>query len=318
MDITKSSSSSQVKVKEKTFSLYRRQQLWGWVFLSPWIIGLFAFTIMPMLASLVFSFMDFKLTEPDAIKFNDFANYKKLLVDPLLGPALSSTLKFALIALPLSIIVPIGLAALLNSKYLIGRPIFRTLFYMPYIVPVVSSAYIWGGVLNTDTGWLNRILFDLGLGKPNWLFDINLIYPALNIIGIWGVGNAMLIMLASMQGVPTELYEAARVDGANGLTIFRRITFPMISPVVFYNLIISVIGIFRYFEVPYILKEGTGDPNNATLFYNIHLYKNAFAQQDMGYGSTLAWLMFVIALAITLFLFATARYWVYYGSGEQA
>ena len=318
MEIAQSSSSSTVTPTGKSFSLQRRQQLWGWVFLSPWLIGLVCFTILPMIASLVFSFLNFKLGDPGNIYFNDFANYKYLLKDPLLGPAFMSTFKFALIALPLSIIVPIGLAALLNSRYLIGRPIFRTLFYMPYIVPVVSSAYIWGGVLNTDSGWLNRILSDLGLGKPNWLFDINLIYPALNIIGIWGVGNAMLIMLASMQGVPTELYEAARVDGAGGLTIFRRITFPMISPVVFYNLILSVIGIFRYFEVPYILKDGTGDPGNATLFYNIHLYKNAFAQQDMGYGSTLAWLMFVIAMGFTLFLFATARYWVYYGSGEQA
>ncbi|MDX2075604.1 MAG: sugar ABC transporter permease [bacterium] len=318
MEIAQSSSSSTVTPTGKGFSLQRRQQIWGWVFLSPWLIGLICFTVLPMFASLLFSFLNFKLGDPGNIYFNNFGNYEYLLKDPLLGPAFMSTLKFALIALPLSIIVPIGLAALLNSKHLIGRPIFRTLFYMPYIVPVVSSAYIWSGVLNTDSGWLNRILFDLGLGKPNWLFDINLIYPALNIIGLWGVGNAMLIMLASMQGVPTELYEAARVDGAGGLTIFRRITFPMISPVVFYNLILSVIGIFRYFEVPYILKEGTGDPGNSTLFYNIHLYKNAFGQQDMGYGSTLAWLMFVIAMGMTLFLFATARYWVYYGSGEQA
>lgn len=318
MEITQPKVVSQSIPKQRGLSLYRQQQIWGWIFLSPWIIGLVCFTILPMFASFVFSFLNFKLAEPNNIYFNDFANYKYLAQDPLLGPALMSTFKFALIALPLSIIIPIGLAALLNSKYLIGRPIFRTLFYMPYIVPVVSSAYIWGGVLNTDSGWLNRILFELGLGKPNWLFDVNLIYPALNIIGVWGVGNAMLIMLAAMQGVPTELYEAARVDGANGLTIFRRITFPMISPVVFYNLILSVIGIFRYFEIPFILKEGTGDPGNATLFYNIHLYKNAFAQQNMGYGSTLAWLMFVMAMGITLFLFATARYWVYYGSGEKA
>jgi ABC-type sugar transport system permease subunit len=172
-------------------------------------------------------------------------------------------------------------------------------------------------VLNSETGWFNRLLGEFGIAGPNWLFSVEWIYPALAIIGLWGVGNAMLITLSSMQGVPTELYEAARVDGASGWQRFRKITVPMISPVIFYNLVLSVIGLFRYFEVPFILKEGSGDPGNSTLFFNIHLYKTAFTFKDMAYGSTLAWLLFVIAFSVTLLLFWSARYWVYYPAGDK-
>lgn len=297
--------------------LTRRKQLWGLLFISPWLIGLIAFTVLPMLASLVFSFTDFNLNQPNDVQFIGFQNYQKFFTDPSVPISLGATLRFAVLALPLSIVLPIALAALLNSNYLAGKRIFRTMFYVPYMVPVVSSAYIWSGVLNSETGWMNRILESVGISGPNWMFSIDWIYPALVIIGLWGIGNAMLITLSSMQGVPTELYEAARVDGASGFARFRYITFPMISPVVFYNLVLSVIGLFKYFEVPYILKEGTGDPGNATLFYNIHLYKEAFVFKNMGYGATLAWMLFLMAFAATLLLFWSAKYWVYYPSGDK-
>ena len=303
---------------DKTSSLMQRQRVWGWLFLSPWIIGFIAFMLLPIVTSLYFSFTDFNLTSDEPMEFVGFANYERMLFeDPIVGISLEATFKFAIIALPLAVILPILLAALLNSEYLIGKPFFRTLFYMPYIVPIVSAVYIWGGVLNTDSGWINRMLESVGIQGPDWLFNEAWIYPALNVIGLWGIGNAMLITLASMQGVPTELYEAAKVDGANPITRFRKITLPLISPVIFYNLIISMIGIFRYFEVPFILKEGTGDPGNTTMFINIHLYKEAFSFQDMGYGSTLAWLIFAIAMAFTLLIFASARYWVYYAAGDD-
>jgi ABC-type sugar transport system permease subunit len=295
----------------------RRKQLWGLLFISPWLIGLAAFTIVPMIVSLIFVFTNYNLNTPEHIQFIGFRNFEKLLNDPSVPISLSATFRFALFALPLSIIVPLGLAALLNSHYLAGRRFFRTAFYAPYMVPVVSSAYIWAGVLNSETGWFNRLLGEFGIAGPNWLFSVEWIYPALAIIGLWGVGNAMLITLSSMQGVPTELYEAARVDGASGWQRFRKITVPMISPVIFYNLVLSVIGLFRYFEVPFILKEGSGDPGNSTLFFNIHLYKTAFTFKDMAYGSTLAWLLFVIAFSVTLLLFWSARYWVYYPAGDK-
>lgn len=297
-------------------NLQAKQRLWGWIFLSPWILGLLLFNAIPIVASLLFSFTDFKLNEPDSIDWVGLQNYQNLFSDPLVGISLRVTFVFALISLPLAVVLPVALASLLNSKYLVGKPFLRTLFYMPYVVPIVSAVYIWQGVLNSESGWLNRMLESVGIAGPAWLNSVIWIYPALVIIGLWGLGNAYLITLAAMQAVPTQLYEAARVDGATAWGRFRHITIPMISPVIFYNLVLAVIGLFRYFEIPFILKEGTGDPGNATMFFNIHFYKTTFVFLDMGYGSTLAWLLFVITLAVTILLFATARYWVYYASED--
>ncbi|MBN2471619.1 MAG: sugar ABC transporter permease [Anaerolineae bacterium] len=269
-----------------------------------------------MIASLVFSFVQFELLHPENMQFVGLRNYQRLLTDPVVGLSLNNTFKFALIALPLAVFVPIGLATLLNAERLGAKRLFRTLFYMPYMVPVVSAVYIWGGVLNSETGWINRLLEGIGIAGPSWLNSTTWIYPALNIMGLWGVGNAMLYTLAAMQGVPTELYEAAKVDGANPFSRFRNITLPMISPVIFYNLVLSIVGLWRYFEAPFILKEGTGDPGGSTMFINIHLYRTAFLFQDMGYGSALAWLLFALAFGSTLILFATRRYWVYYAAEE--
>ncbi len=297
--------------------LKREQHVWGWIFLSPWVIGFLAFTILPILASLVFSFTNFKLTDPGAVAFVGIDNYRKLFIDPLVAVSLGVTFKFAAIALPIGIVLPVALAALLNSPWLVGKPLFRTLFYMPYVVPIVSAIFIWQGVLNAQTGWLNRILRLIGLNGPNWLDDVNWIYPALVIIGLWGIGNAFLITLASMQAVPSAYYEAARVDGASPWARFRHITLPMISPVIFYNLVLSIIGLMRYFEVPFILSNGTGRPGDSTMFFNIHFYKTSFVFFDMGYGSALAWLLFVITMAMTGLLFYSARYWVFYASGDR-
>lgn len=301
----------------KPSPLLREQRVWGWVFLSPWVIGFLAFTILPILASLVFSFTDFRLTEPESVSFVGLDNYRKLFVDPLVKVSLGVTLRFALLALPIGIVLPVALAALLDSKWLVGKPFFRTLFYMPYVVPVVSAIFIWQGVLNAQSGWLNRLLRLVGVPGPNWLDDVNWIYPALVIIGLWGIGNAFLITLASMQAVPTAFYEAARVDGASAWARFRHITLPMISPVIFYNLVLAVIGLMRYFEVPFILSNGTGRPGDSTMFFNIHFYKTSFVFFDMGYGSALAWLLFVITMVFTGLLFYSARHWVFYAGGER-
>ena len=193
-------------------SLQRERRLWGWIFLSPWVIGFVVFTAAPIIASLVFSFTNFNLVNRDATAFIGLGNFKRLFTDPVLKVSLGVTFKFFVLALPLSIILPVLLAALLNSRYLAGKRLFRTLFYMPYVVPVVSAIFIWGGVLNSDSGWLNRALRLVGIPGPNWLDDVNWIFPALLIIGLWGLGNAYLITLASMQAVPTVYYEPARVD----------------------------------------------------------------------------------------------------------
>lgn len=303
---------------EKQLRLDFVRRLWGWFFISPWIIGFLIFYLIPMVASFAFTFTDLNLTKPDEMQFVGLENYQKLLNDETVGTSLWVTLRYAVIALPLSILIPIGMATLLNAKNLWGKRLFRTLFYMPYMVPLISITYIFNGFLNAESGWLNRFIESiLGVKGPVWLYDPLWIYPALFIVGIWGTGNAMLTTLASMQTVPTELYEAARVDGAGAVTVFRKITLPLISPVIFYNLVLALIGLFRYFDIPYILSRGTGGPDNLTMFYNVYFYRVAFRLNDMGYGATLAWLLFAIAMTVTVFFFITGRYWVYYGSDSD-
>ena len=313
----------------------RREMKNGLLFLSPWLFGFLAFTFLPMIATLVFSF--FKMSITDGIlsifrseNFVGFENYAQLMRDPQAGvhpqfwfasrtpSSLIVTLKFALFALPVGILAPLGLALLMNNRFLKGQFVFRSLFYMPFIVPFVASVFLWGGMLNTETGWINRFLLFLGFAReslPLWANDVNWVYPTYVIMGIWGIGNAMLIMLAGLQGVPTELYDAAKVDGANSWASFWNITFPMISPVIFYNLTLNIIGLFQYFLVPLVVNNGTGRPGGATMFYNLYLYKTFFTFQNMSYGSTLAWFLFLIILLVTILLFATAKYWVYY-AGE--
>lgn len=298
-------------------SIYEQQKRWGWIFLSPWLIGFFIFTFVPIVVSLVFSFTDFYLTRPNEIKFVGLNNWIKLFNDPLAINALRVTFGFAILSLPVAIALPVLLASLLNSKYLIGKPFFRLLFYLPYMVPAISGIFIWQAFLNGQTGWLNRLLRLMGVVEPpNWLGHEFWIAPAMVLMGVWGVGNAMLITLATLQGVPQELYDAAKVDGAGAVTAFFKVTLPMISPVIFYNLILSVIGLLQFFVVPYVLTRGTGNPNGAAYFFNMHLYRTAFLFQDMGYGATMAWFIFLIAIGLTVILFTTSRRWVYYAGGE--
>jgi multiple sugar transport system permease protein len=309
---------------KKQVGLESQERTWGLIFLSPWIIGFLIFTLIPILVSLYFTFTDFKLNgdKSTPVTFVGLANWQKVFTDPDTMTALGVTLKFAAISLPVTLVIPILMAALLNSKHLKLRRIWTTLFYMPYIVPAVSVAFIWRSYMNSDSGWLNRFLRLIGIANPpSYLQDPNWVLIAFLLVGLWGVGNAMLITLAGMQGVPTELYEAAQVDGASGWTQFTRITIPMISPVIFYNLVLTVIALMQYFTIPYIMtgagiNSNPGDPNKAALFLNLYLYKTAFSYFDMGYGATLAWVIFIMGLAVTALLFATAPFWVYYASGE--
>jgi multiple sugar transport system permease protein len=307
----------------------RREAMYGLAFISPWLIGFLLFTLFPMIASVVFSFMDFKLAKPDEAAFIGLGNWARLLQDETLRTAMATTFTFALFSLPIGMISAFLLAVLLNSEHLIGKNIFRTLFYAPTMVPLIAAVLIWAQVLNPSDGWVNRMIEALGgnvlLGVNvrgveglRWLNDPlrpNLVWIAYAFIGLWGIGNGILINLSALQGVPTELYDAARVDGASWLRRLRTITIPMISPVIFYNLVLSVIGLMQYFIVPWVLTGGSGAPDGRTMFFMIHFFKQGFIFQNMGYGAALAWLMFGIALVITIGLFRTARYWVFY-SGE--
>jgi multiple sugar transport system permease protein len=298
--------------------LARLEAMWGYFFIMPFIIGFLGFTLIPTLASFVMSFTNFSLSR-DSTDFIGLFNYQTLFRDPQIWSSLMVTVKFAAVALPVGLIMPLTLAILLNSHYLWGHSLFRTLFYFPYIVPFVAAIFVWGALLNAETGWINQFLRWSGIwsSPPNWLNSTTWIYPALVILGIWGVGNAMLIFLASLQGVPTELYDAANMDGAGWWGTLWNVTLPLISPVIFYNLTLSIVGLFQYFTVPLVLNQGTGAPGGATMFYNLYLYKTFFTYQNMAYGATMAWLLFVIILLVTLVLFRTSKYWVYYAGERQ-
>jgi multiple sugar transport system permease protein len=292
--------------------LARREALWGYLFISPWIVGFVLFTLLPMAAALVFSFTDFDLRRPDEIRFIGFRNYERLLADGEVAHSLAITVRFILITVPLNLLFALGLAVLLNSPRVAGRTLLRTLFYMPIQIPLVAATLIWLSVLNGSTGWVNRILGLVGVQGPDWIADSSWVLVALALIGIWGVGNMMLIFIAGLQAVPTDLYDAARVDGAGPWTTFRRVTLPLITPILFYNLLISLVTSFQVFVQPWVLKNGI--PDQSTNLFNVNLYREAFAFNQMGYASALGWVLFGVILAVTVVLFRSSRRWVYYAA----
>jgi len=307
--------------RTKMSPLAWREARWGLFFISPWLIGFILFYVLPMIVSFGFSLFNFTLSNPEAASFIGLENWRRMLSDPETWQAMWITFRFAIVSFPIGMGLAFSLAVLLNSKSLLGRNVFRTLFYAPTMVPFIASILIWAQVLNPNTGWINRLLQSVGIQAVGtnglrWMDDPNLILISYTFIGIWGIGNTVLIYLASLQGVPTELYEASTIDGAGWWRRLWNITIPLVTPVIFYNLITSLVGLLQYFIVPWVLNNGNGYPEGSTNFYMVHFYKQAFTYQNMGYGSSLAWLMFIVALGITLFLFGTARYWVYY-AGES-
>ncbi len=209
------------------------------------------------------------------------------------------------------------MALLLSSRHLKAAGVFRILFFLPYVVPFVAGVLIWQSMLNTDSGWINEFLRWLGVADPpNWLQDTTWVYPGLVLIGIWGIGGGVIVYLAGLRGIPSEYYDAARIDGAGPWQTLRNVTVPMISPVIFYTLILGIVDVLQYFLVPLVLNQGTGEPGGATNFLNLYIYKNFFTYQNMSYGATLAWLLFAITLLITIVLFWSSRRWVYY-AGER-
>lgn len=296
--------------------LARREARQGFLFISPWIVGFLVFTALPMLATLSFTFFNLTLAQEKPLQFVGLDNYARLAGDARVWVSLGNTFKFALIWLPVSMVVPFVLALALNSRWLLGSSVMRTLLFMPYVVPFVAAVLVWNAMLG-DEGWLNTALRFVGVSNPpQWLFDTTFIYPGLVLIGIWGIGAGVIINLAGLRGIPTEMYEAARIDGAGWWAQLRNVTIPMMSPVLFYTLILAVIEVLQYFLLPLVLKNGTGEPGGTTLFFNLYLYQTFFTYQELSYGATLAWLLFGIALAVTLILFRLSRRYVFY-AGER-
>lgn len=298
-------------------ALARREALWGFAFISPWLVGFVLFILGPMIATLVFTFTNVNLAQEEPLRFVGLDNYSRLIGDKQAWAALSVTLKYALIAIPFAMIVPLGLALLLNLRQLRGGTAFRILFFAPYVVPFVAGVFIWGQMLNSDSGWINEALRALGVSEPpNWVNDPSWVYLSLVILGIWGIGSAIVVNLAGLQGIPSEYYDAARIDGAGYWGTLRHVTIPLLTPVLFYTLVLSIVGVLQYFLVPLVLNHGSGEPGGSTLFYNLYLYKQFFTFQNMSYGATLAWGLFALSLVLTVVLFRSSRRWVYY-AGER-
>lgn len=279
----------------------------GYLFVLPWILGFLIFTAGPMIASIVIAFMKWEvITAPE---FVGVQNFTALFSDPLFATSLYNTAFYTILAVPLQLVVALLTAMLLNTKVK-GIAFYRTVYYLPSVTPVVASAMLWLWIFNPEFGLANALLDKLGLPKQLWLLDPNWAKPAFIFMSLWGVGGTMVIFLAGLQGVPAELYEAASIDGASTLQRFRRITLPMLTPVIFFNLLIGLIDSFQIFSSAYIMTDG--GPQNRTLFYVLYLYRNGFKYFQMGYASALAWVLFVIVLLVTLVQFRFSKRWVYY------
>ena len=295
--------------------IVRRKLLWGLFFISPWLIGLICFTAYPVGASLVFSMTDYDIMSPP--KWVGIENYVDMLFDDaLFAKSLSNTVIFALLSVPTSIAVGFGLALLLNQKAL-GESVFRTIIFVPTLVPSVALAIMWLWLFNPQFGVVNGLLWELfGINGPGWLTDEDWSKPTLLLMSLWTVGYGVVIFLAGLQDIPQSLYEAAEIDGAGVAQKTRHVTIPLLTPVIFFQLVISIIAIFQIFTAPHVMTGGSGQPAKSLLFYVMYLYRQAFVYMRMGHASGMAWILFLIILACTLVIFRTSG-WVHYSGGER-
>jgi multiple sugar transport system permease protein len=283
------------------------------LFISPWLIGFLLFTIYPLISSLYYGFTRYDLLNPPV--FLGLGNYIDIFTeDPHFGKVVYNTLYYVGLSAPLGVVAAFLMASLLNTE-IAGRSVFRAIFFFPAIVPAVVTAMVWAFLLNVQYGAINSTLAGLGLSTIPFLSSPDLAKPSLILIHMWAQGNAIVIFLASLQDVPRSLYEAATVDGANTWHKFWNITVPMCTPVILFNLIMGFIGGFQNFILPWLLTQG--GPNQATEFYSVYLYRNAFSYFRMGKASALAWVLFVIIVTFTVILFKSSARWVYYGGGEE-
>ncbi|HEV2528287.1 MAG TPA: sugar ABC transporter permease [Thermomicrobiales bacterium] len=286
----------------------RMEQRWGLLLGLPAMLGFIIFTIGPMVASGWISLTDWNIYG-DA-SFVGLDNYREMLTeDPLFFKSLWVTLYYTFASVPLLLLVAFAAALLLNADVR-GKAIFRTIFYLPVLVPLIANTILWTWLFNPDFGLFNTSLEQLGLPTSMWLYDERTVIPSLILMAVWGFGNATVIFLAGLQGVPAHLYEAVEVDGGGLLDKLRHVTIPMMTPTIFFNLVLGMIGSFQAFAEAYAMTNG--GPNNASLFYVFYLYRTAFTESRMGYASALSWVLFLVILLFTVLIFRSARSWVYY------
>lgn len=287
--------------------LARHETIWGWIFVSPWIIGFLAFTALPILLSFYYGFTAYNIYQPP--QWIGLANYETLLGDPLFWTSLYNTVFYTFISVPLMLALSLALALLLNSK-LPGMAFFRTIYFLPSVLSGVGVALLWLWIFNPDFGLINLALDAFGIRGPLWLSSPEWSKPALIIMSLWGLGGVMVINLAGLQAVPGELYDAAKMDGANALGRLRYVTLPMLSPTLFFNFITLTIGSLQIFTQAYVMTDG--GPVNSTLFYVYYLFKVAFENLRMGYASALAWVLFLVIVLFSVVQMRFSRRWVYY------
>jgi multiple sugar transport system permease protein len=282
----------------------------GYMFIMPWILGMLLFTVGPILFAIYIGFTEWKVLTPP--KFIGLKNYLDIFHDENFWNSLTVTVKYAAFAVPLGIVTSLTIAMLMNTE-IKGIRIFRTIYYLPAVVSGVAVALLWRWVLDPEFGLINLLLAQIGIQGPGWLSDPDWVLPSYILMALWGAGGGMITYLVGLREVPKNLYEAAEIDGAGPITKFFKITLPLMTPILFYNLIMGIIGSFRKFTDAYIL----GGAGNQGKFYLVYLYDNAFSFFKMGYATALAWILFVIIFVLTLFILKTSSFWVYYESNED-
>ena len=292
-----------------------KENAYGYIFILPWLIGILCFTLGPMIFSLITSFTNYNMLKID---FTGLANYKKMFFqDQLFWKALKNTLYYALLNIPLITAGGVIVAVILN-KSIFGLRTFRTIYYLPSIMVGVGTYFLWMLLLDPANGLVNSALALIGIKGPAWLTDPNWTKPALILMHLWGLGGQMLLYLARLQSIPQDYYEAASLDGASGFKKFTKITVPLLSPIIFYNLTIGIIGAFQIFQEGYIFSgDGTGKPAGSLLFYNLHLWNQAFKNFKTGYANAMCWFLFAVVMILTVINQKISNKWVYYEEGES-
>ncbi len=295
-----------------TMTLARREAITGWIWVQAWLLGFLLFGALPLLASLVLGFTDWNGV--GAPRWVGLQNFREILTaDPLFWKSLKVTFWFALLYIPFSLVIGFAMAMLMNQR-LRGVSVFRTIYYLPSVLSGVAVAILWQFVFHRDFGVLNWLLSLVGVDPIPWLTDSNWVIPALVIMQLWGVGASIIIYLGGLQGIPSELYEVAKIDGAGFWPTLFRVTLPMMSPVLFFQLVLGIISTLQIFTQAYVMTAG--GPNYSSYFFALNIYQRAFQDLRLGYASALAWILFVIIVAITLVVFRVSKSWVYY-TGEK-
>ncbi len=289
----------------------RQDYLTAALCLAPWTIGFLGLTLGPMLYSFALSFFEADLLTQR--QFLGFANYSNLFHDPLFLKSLKVTATYAFVSVPLGVVVALGVAMLLNQKT-VGLSVWRTIYYMPSLISGVAVSVLWLQIFNPRMGLINGFLANFGIKGPAWIFDSDWALPSLIIMSIWAVGSTMLLYLAGLQGIPTELYEAAEIDGAGSIRRFVNITIPMLTPTIFFNSLIGLIAAFQLFTQAKIMTQG--GPNNATLTMVLFLYRKAFEQTRFGYAAAVAWILFAIIVVFSVLYVRFSDRWVFYASQD--